>query len=103
MKITENILENLKKYHLTRKCFHSRVARGWTVADAQRTPIVKQGYNYEVFASRAGVAKNFCGSQAVADFLTQRTHRKITKNMIVGQVYRKGYAIIDNFLVKVTQ
>lgn len=102
MRITEKIKLNLLRYKISNDCFHTRIRRGWDVIAAQTTPVEVHGYDYEVLMpdARMGKTKTFRGTSAVAEFLSQKTHTNVTKNTIVGQIYRKGFAKVGKFMVR---
>lgn len=100
MKITPAMRERLQKAGVATAAFHTRMQRGWDLDAALDTPSEKQGKEYFVVKN----GKLLCtkkGASEVAKFITEKAKRYgfatdiITKNMVIGQIYRKGYALFE--------
>lgn len=100
MKITPEMRKRLQRAGISPDAFHTRIRRGWTLDAALDTPSEKQGKEYYVVKN----GKLLCtkkGASEVAKFITEKAKRYetatdiITKNMVIGQIYRKGYALFE--------
>ena len=105
MIVTPEIAKLIQKNGINKNTFYKRLSRGYTPMKAATMPLVKpnqKGKQYEVFASCAGtgVSQVFTGTTEVARYLTKKTHTNVTKNTLVGQIYRKGFAIVGKFYVR---
>ena len=99
MKFTPEMKERIEKSGVKPCVVSTRLRRGWTLDAALDTPAIpndKRGSKYlvgndgeldDAVTGTANAAKRtteLCGGILV-----------VTKNMIIGQIYRKGYALFE--------
>lgn len=95
MQYTPDMHKRLKQNGVNQYTFINRLKRGWAIDAALDTPPAPYGKNYYVVKNGTTIRKKIWGTSAVATLITKDCgkRRTITKNQIIGQVYRKGYAL----------
>lgn len=96
--MNERVQALLKRNRIPRKTYLGRRSRGWDEFRAATTPVDKskqhQSNKYKIYWHDDKISAKYhvkivSGTQRVADFLTHKLNRTITKNMIVSRFYAK--------------
>lgn len=102
MILTAEIKKELKARGININTFYKRIYRGNTIEQALH-PVVGQGGNphklYTIQASNSKAKHKFNSAREVACFLTRQTKKNITKNMIVGRLYRNRKTVIFDYKI----
>lgn len=104
--MNERIRAVLQRNNVPVKLYLCRRYHGWDENRAATTPADNSRYNpikkYKIhwYDGRTH-SKNVSGTQQVADFLTHKLKRTITKNMIVSRFYAKRRPVhVENFFIE---
>lgn len=82
----------LKKNGISYDTYMQRVYRGWKPEIAATTPTIKQtGFLFGIYLDDKRVA-HVRGTGAVAKFLTDAFHYRVSKGLVVGRANRRRYA-----------
>lgn len=89
----------LDKNGISTAAYYTRISRGWNPEIAATLPYEKSSARY--YVKRADAAPVILKStRAVAEYLTEKLHYTVTKNTVLGQIYRKGYATIADYRIE---
>lgn len=99
MILTAEIKKELKARGININTFYKRIYRGNTIEQALR-PISHGGNPQKLYTVKPVGDKEkhkFYSASQVAHFLTLRTRTVITKNMIIGRLYRNRETVICGY------
>lgn len=89
----------LDKNGISTAAYYTRISRGWNPEIAATQRYEKSSARY--YVKRADAAPVILEStRAVAEYLTDKLRYTVTKNTVLGQIYRKGYATIANYRIE---
>ena len=89
----------LDKNGISTAAYYTRISRGWHPEIAATLPYEK--YSARYYVKRANTKTIILKStRAVAEYLTEKLHYTVTKNTVLGQIYRKGYATIADYRIE---
>lgn len=66
---------------------YMRIKRGWSPERAVSEPLCQPGAIYKIYENRKCVAK-IRGASKTAQWLSRETRFTVTKNMIIGRLFR---------------
>lgn len=79
--------------------YYTRISRGWEPEIAATQRYEKSHVRY--YLRRANTNPIILKStRAVAEYLTDKLRYTVTKNTVLGQIYRKGYATIADYRIE---
>lgn len=89
----------LDKNGITTTAYYTRISRGWDPEIAATQQYEKSHVRYYVM--RGDYKPVILDStRAVAEYLTEKLRYTVTKNTVLGQIYRKGYATIADYRIE---
>lgn len=90
----------LDKNGITTTAYYTRISRGWDPEIAATRSCEKSRARYYVKHNNQSKAIVLKSTRAVAEYLTEKLRYTVTKNTVLGQIYRKGYATIADYRIE---
>lgn len=89
----------LDKNGISTAAYYTRISRGWDPEIAATQRYEKSHVRYYIMRANTNpiVLKS---TRAVAEYLTDKLCYTVTKNTVLGQIYRKGYATIADYRIE---
>ena len=94
MRLTPELREKLKENDISPWVFHTRIHRGWSVERASTTPQISATGREYYIVKNGKLLRTAQGTTAVKNVINKdcAPFKGVSKNMLVGQIYRKGFA-----------
>lgn len=89
----------LDKNGISLAAYYTRISRGWNPEIAATQPYEKSHVRYYIMRANANPVI-LESTRAVAEYLTDKLRYTVTKNTVLGQIYRKGYATIAGYHIE---
>lgn len=89
----------LDKNGISTAAYYTRISRGWDPEIAATQRYEKSHVRYYITRANANPVI-LESTRAVAEYLTDKLHYTVTKNTVLGQIYRKGYATIAGYHIE---